>query len=512
MPSAFFMYGRLESPKGARTAGSEPTHRNLYNEQALSIRLVSCLMRLFHNSRRSEYRVPYGAVVAGTTVHLTLQVEDADARFLKGEVRTWVDERGEELIPMTLGESNTLVAAVDCPEPCILWYSFRVTCTDGSMLMVGARDGATGGESVTYTDRADVPSFQITVYKHRKTRPAWYERGIVYQIFPDRYARDEHWLERAQAVVDKPRKGPGKHLVMDWDKPPVYDRNEDKSIKSWDFYGGSLEGIRQDLPRLQAMGVTAIYLNPIFEAQSNHRYDTADYLTIDPMLGTEEDFRRLAQDADKLGISLILDGVFNHTGDDSIYFNRFENYPGKGAWQGEDSPWHDAYCWNEDGTYSSWWGIENMPDLNEKSDRVRELLLGENGVVRTWLRAGARGWRLDVADELSDDLIEEIKAAVLEERPDGLLLGEVWEDASNKLAYGKLRKYLLGDELDSAMNYPPARCHPGLPRLRRERLPVRRANRDPARELPARGPGLLPQPARQPRQAAHRLRARRRPR
>ncbi len=204
------------------------------------------------------------------------------------------------------------------------------------------------------------------------------------------------------------------------------------------------------------MGVTTIYLNPIFEAQSNHRYDTADYLTIDPMLGTEEDFRRLAQDADKLGISLILDGVFNHTGDDSIYFNRFGNYPGKGAWQSEDSPWHDAYCWNEDGTYSSWWGIENMPDLNEKSDRVRELLLGENGVVRTWLRAGARGWRLDVADELSDELIADIKAAVLEERPDGLflLLGEVWEDASNKLAYGKLRKYLLGDELDSAMNYP----------------------------------------------------------
>ncbi len=637
-------------------------------------------MRLFHNSRRSEYRVPFGAVVAGTTVHLTLRVEDADARFLKGEVRTWVDDRGEELIPMTLGESNTLVATIDCSEPCILWYSFRVTCTDGSMLMVGARDGATGGESVTYTDRTDVPSFQITVYKHRKTRPAWYERGIVYQIFPDRYARDEHWLERAQAVVDKPRKGPGKHLVMDWDKPPVYERNEDKSIKSWDFYGGSLEGIRQDLPRLHAMGVTTIYLNPIFEAQSNHRYDTADYLTIDPMLGTEEDFRRLAQDADKLGISLILDGVFNHTGDDSIYFNRFGNYPGKGAWQGEDSPWHDAYCWNEDGTYSSWWGIENMPDLNEKSDRVRELLLGENGVVRTWLRAGARGWRLDVspactpwasrrststpsskrrvitattrpitsrstpcseprrtsvaspktpmswasrssstaysttrettpststalgttlarahgrartlpgmthiagtktghtapggasrtcptstrspivcasccsvktawsapgcapvhaagvstwpmssrtslsrtskqrcspwhdaycwnedgtysswwgienmpdlneksdrvrklllgengvvrtwlragargwrldvADELSDELIEDIKAAVLEERPDGLLLGEVLEDASNKLAYGKLRKYLLGDELDSAMNYP----------------------------------------------------------
>ena len=405
---------------------------------------LTSTMKLIHNSRRSEYRVPFGAVVAGTTVHLTLRVEDADASFLVGEVRTWVDERGEELIPMALGENNTLVADIPCPETCILWYSFRVTCTDGSQLNVGAREGSTGGEAVTYMGRTDVPSFQITVYKHRKTRPAWYERGIVYQIFPDRYARDKRWLERAQAVVDKPRKGPGKHLVMDWDKPPVYERNEDKSIKSWDFYGGSLEGIRQDLPRLHAMGVTAIYLNPIFEAQSNHRYDTGDYLRIDPMLGTEEDFRRLAASARELGISLILDGVFNHTGDDSLYFNRFGNYPGTGAWQSEDSPWRDAYCWNEDGTYSSWWGIENMPDLNEKSDRVRELLLGENGVVRTWLRAGARGWRLDVADELSDELIEDIKTAVLEERPDGLLLGEVWEDASNKLAYGKLQQVPAG--------------------------------------------------------------------
>lgn len=411
-------------------------------------------MKLIHNSRFPEYRVPFGAVVAGTTISLTLRVEDADASFLKGEVRTWTDDDGERFILMTPGEGNTLNAQLSCDVPCLLWYSFRITCTDGTQIHVGARDGSTGGEAVTYYDRSDVPSFQVTVYKHRPTRPSWYERGIVYQIFPDRYRRDPAWLQRAKPVVDAPRKGPGKHLVMDWNTPPVYERNEDQSIRSWDFYGGSLEGIREDLPRLKSMGVTAIYLNPIFEAQSNHRYDTADYLSIDPMLGTEEDFRRLASDARCLGISLILDGVFNHTGDDSRYFNRFGNYPEPGAWQNENSPWHDAYLWHDDGTYDSWWGIENMPALNEKSDRVQELLLGDHGVVRTWLRAGARGWRLDVADELSDELIADIKAAVLEECPDGLLLGEVWEDASNKLAYGKLRRYLLGDELDSAMNYP----------------------------------------------------------
>lgn len=411
-------------------------------------------MRLFHNSRRSEFRVPFGAVVVGTNVHLTLQVEEADASFLTGEVRLWVDEVGETLVPMTCGPHNTLVAEIPCPEPSLIWYSFIVTTSDGAKIRVGAPEGCTGGEGVTYYDREDVPSFQITVYKHRETRPAWYEHGMVYQIFPDRYARDENWRERAQAVIDQPHNGPGKHLIERWNEPPVYCRNEDKSIKSWDFYGGSLEGIRQDLPRLKSMGITAIYLNPIFEALSNHRYDTGNYLKIDPMLGTEEDFRNLAEDARKLGISLILDGVFNHTGDDSIYFNRYGNYPGVGAEQSEDSPWHDAYCWHEDGTYDSWWGIGTMPALNENSKEVRELLLGKNGVIRTWLRAGARGWRLDVADELSDELIEDIKTAVLEECPDGLVLGEVWEDASNKVSYSKLRRYLLGDELDSAMNYP----------------------------------------------------------
>lgn len=411
-------------------------------------------MNLTHHSRRSAYRIPFGAVVVGTTVHLTLGVEGAQAAFVRAHVRTWVDGEGETLIPMEAQDEHTLAAAVPCMRPSIVWYSFIVTTSDGAELRVGAREGATGGEGVTYTDRTDVPSFQITVYKHRARRPSWYERGMVYQIFPDRYARDAAWRTRAQQVIDTPRNGPGKHLVERWDEPPVYCRNDDGSIRSWDFYGGSLEGIRQDLPRLKSMGITAIYLNPIFEALSNHRYDTGDYLAIDPMLGDEDDFRRLAADARAQGISLILDGVFNHTGDDSRYFNRFGNYPTLGAAQSEQSPWHDAYCWHEDGTYDAWWGIENMPALNEDAPRVRDLLLGENGVVRTWLRAGARGWRLDVADELSDGLIADIKSAVLDECPDGLLLGEVWEDASNKVSYGQSRRYLLGDELDSAMNYP----------------------------------------------------------
>lgn len=410
-------------------------------------------MNLLHNSRRPEFRTPFGAVVVGTTVHLSLRVEDADARDLEAHVRIWVDGAGETLVPMRATSPSTLSADVACAEQQLIWYSFHVKAPSGAMSYVGAREGRTGGVSATY-GYAEVPSFQITVYRHRAVRPAWYEHGIVYQIFPDRYRRDPNWRARCEEALAAGRRGPGKKLVEDWNTPPVYERDETGAIRTWDFYGGSLEGIRLDLDRLQEMGVTAIYLNPIFEAQSNHRYDTGDYLRIDPMLGDEKDFERLCSDARSRGISIILDGVFNHTGDDSRYFNRYGNYPGVGAWQSEDSPWRDAYLFKEDGTYDCWWGITNMPDLNESSPRVRELLLGEDGVIRTWLRAGARGWRLDVADELSDGLIEDIKRAVLEEVPDGLLLGEVWEDASNKTSYGKLRRYLLGDELDSAMNYP----------------------------------------------------------
>ena len=346
-----------------------------------------------------------------------------------------------------------LPASSNALNPCLVWYSFICNIEGQPEVRLGAPQGRTGGEGVTY-DYAEVPSFQITVYKHRENRPTWYERGMVYQIFPDRYARDEHWRERTMAQLEKPRKGIQRRMVEDWNEPPVYERAEDGSIKTWDFYGGSLKGIQEDLPRIAELGFTAIYLNPIFEAASNHRYDTADYTKIDPILGTEQDFTELCQAAEKLGISIILDGVFNHTGDDSIYFNRYGNYPGVGAWQSEDSPWRDAFTIHEDGSYDCWWGVGNMPAINEKSELVRERLLGKDGVIRKWLRAGAHGWRLDVADELSDDFLAEIKKAVLAEKPDALLLGEVWEDASNKISYGHLRRYLQGSELDSAMDYP----------------------------------------------------------
>lgn len=370
-------------------------------------------------------------------------------------LRVWTDERGEELLPMEgacEGDHVHYSVSYTPAQTGVVWYSFDLAASDGATWRYGAREGWTTGEGdFAY---GNPPSFQLTVYVPRQTQPDWYKNGIVYQVFPDRFARGADWRERAEKALAAHREGPARVLVEDWDTPPAYKKNEDGDILEWDFYGGTLRGVREKLDYLADFGVTVIYLNPIFEAASNHRYDTADYLRIDPMLGDEEEFCALAREAAERGISIMLDGVFNHCGQDSRYFNRYGNYPEPGAWQGDESPYRDWFFFNEDGTYDGWWGNPDLPDVNEKSPEYRELICGQDGVVRKWLRAGARGWRLDVADELSDSFIEDIKAAMVAERPDGALVGEVWEDASNKMAYGKLRQYFEGTELDGTMNYP----------------------------------------------------------
>ena len=209
-----------------------------------------------------------------------------------------------------------------------------------------------------------------------------------------------------------------------------------------DYFGGDLKGIQQKLPYLHEMGVDFIYLNPIFEAHSNHRYNTADYLNVDPLLGTNEDFEALCTAAQKYGIGIVLDGVFSHTGSDSRYFNREGRYGEGGAYRDPNSP------------YRSWWGFETLPEVDEETPSYVEFITGPGGVIDTWLRRGAAGFRLDVADELPDEFIEKVRAAVKRVSPEKFLLGEVWEDATTKFGFNKRRTYLLGKGLDSVMNYP----------------------------------------------------------
>lgn len=294
--------------------------------------------------------------------------------------------------------------------------------------------------SFTETQRC----WQITVFEPDYMTPAWFKGGIMYQIFPDRFYKFGN--------IPAPDH---KILRSDWGGTPRYLPNEYGKILNNDFFGGNLNGIRKKLTYLKDLGVTAIYLNPIFEAYSNHRYDTGDYMKIDPLLGTAQDFDDLIAEANEIGIGIILDGVFNHTGDDSRYFNRYGRYPEVGAYQSKNSPYADWYTFREfpEG-YDSWWGIATLPAVNENSKGYQEFILGDNGVLKSWLKRGIRGWRLDVADEIPDFFLSKLRNSVKEENENAIIIGEVWEDASNKIAYSERRKYLQGNELDSVMNYP----------------------------------------------------------
>ena len=297
------------------------------------------------------------------------------------------------------------------------------------------------------------PSFQITVYdQKRSVLPTWYKDAVVYQIFPDRFARDDAWRERTEAAISPDHRGIPRRIVDDWNTHPRYDRLPNGDIASWDMYGGSLEGIRGKLDYLESMGVTALYLNPIFLAQSNHRYDTADYLQVDPMLGTKEDFGRLCASATEHGMSIILDGCSTTRGATPV-LQLLWQLPREGRLPGRGLALPQLVHLQRGRDLCGLVGKPDLPEVNEDDPGYREFICGEDGVVRSWLRAGARGG-LDVADELPDDFIRDIKAAALAEKPDALLIGEVWEDATNKHAYGRLRKYFQGDELDGTMNYP----------------------------------------------------------
>ena len=246
-------------------------------------------------------------------------------------------------------------------------------------------------------------------------------------------------------------------LRRDWGGEPWWKPNEKGEVTNSDYFGGDLRGIEQKLPYLKSLGVTCLYLNPIFEAHSNHRYNTANYARIDPLLGTEEDFRSLCASARKLGIRILLDGVFSHTGSDSVYFNREGRYPRLGAYQSKDSPYYPWYSFRQmAGRLRELVGLRDAAERERgQNESYNEYINGEeSGIVPSWLRAGASGWRLDVADELPDAFLDNLRAAAKRQDPQAIILGEVWEDASTKSAYGQRRRYLLGRQLDSVMNYP----------------------------------------------------------
>ncbi|MBE6671092.1 MAG: glycoside hydrolase family 13 protein [Ruminococcaceae bacterium] len=277
--------------------------------------------------------------------------------------------------------------------------------------------------------------------------PEQFMGSIMYQIFPDRFCK--------VGCVDTTEKLKPFWVHDNMSDVPCFMPDEKGVVQNNDFFGGNLKGITSKLDYLKTLNVDVIYLNPIFKAYSNHRYDTADYMKIDEMLGDEKDFANLCKQAHKRGIKIILDGVFSHVGSNSKYFD-CENVFGNGAVSNENSPYRCWFDFKEYPTdYTSWWGIKTLPCVDENNKEYRDYIINdEDSVIAHWLNLGADGFRLDVADELPDSFISELRTRMKQIKKDSFLIGEVWEDASNKCSYGVRRKYFTGGELDSVMNYP----------------------------------------------------------
>lgn len=323
--------------------------------------------------------------------------------------------------------------------PGLYWYHFELDTPWGRSFVRNVGRGV--GDFAP-----DASDFQQTVYDKNFKTPDWLKGGIIYQIFPDRFY---------SSGTEKHDVRPSR-VMRRWGDEPFWREEQMNGIWNNDYFGGDLKGIEEKLLYLANLGVTCIYLNPIFEANSNHRYDTADYEKIDPLLGTEDDLKSLCKTArEQYGISIILDGVFSHTGCDSKYFNIYSNYDDVGAYNSKESPyypWYKFINWPDE--YHSWWGIKLLPEVIEETPEYREYICGKNGILCKWLKCGISGWRLDVADELPDVFLDDLRRAVKDENSDAVIIGEVWEDATTKLAYGERRRYLLGEQLDSVMNYP----------------------------------------------------------
>ncbi len=288
--------------------------------------------------------------------------------------------------------------------------------------------------------------FRMLIFRRGMQTPRWLANGTMYHIFVDRFFRAR--------VQNAPH--PGATIDPDWENGvPQYAERPGDELSNTVFFAGNLQGVCEKLDYLQSLGVTVLYLSPIFEAESNHRYDTGCYEKVDSLLGGDDAFAELVSQAHGRGMKIILDGVFNHTGNNSKYFNAKGQYPTVGAAQSPDSPfasWYRFRSWPDD--YESWWGIPILPRLNQEQESCRRYFTGANGIAAKWIRAGADGWRLDVADELNDDFLDEFHDTVKSVKPDAAIIGEVWENAAEKISYGKRRRYLQGGQLDSVMNYP----------------------------------------------------------
>lgn len=393
-------------------------------------------------SRTEIFKNPFGGIKTGESCNFNIYVSQSlSPTSVSMVVRP--DNKSESsyyLMHKTVSTDgfDIFSCSLKFDTPNLYFYRFEISVSNG-IKFVGLKDGAAAiGDWL--------PEWQLTVYNANLTTPDWVKGGIMYQIFPDRFCRSKNF---------SPLPAKNKRKIHEnWFDTPDFIYNT-PHYKANDFFCGNINGIMEKLSYIKELGVNIIYLNPVFESPEYHRYSTGNYLNIDPYFGTNELFKEFTEKCRKIGIKVILDGVFSHTGADSIYFNKYRNYDTVGAYNSPDSPYYNWYNFkNYPDGYESWWGFKNLPNVNETSPSYLEYITGENGVLSYWTKMGVSGWRLDVADELPDDFIDSLYKRVKTLNKDSFIIGEVWEDATNKIAYGQRRRYLLGGQMDSVMNYP----------------------------------------------------------
>ncbi len=389
---------------------------------------------ILFDSRSNLYKVPFGAVSTRQKVYLRLLVKKAlnatgVAVFVRRHEHTL---RFDFTLHSSEGEYNEYCCEFFIEREGTYFYRFEVY-VPGGVIFCG-RDAS--GKLIT----GDwLPEWQLSVYKSSFKTPDFFKGGLVYHIFCDRFCK------AGKTVY--PRVG----TLKEW-SDEVGETGENGVYRADDFYGGNFAGIISKLDYLDSLGVTALYLSPVFTANSNHRYDTADYSQVEEMLGGDHGLEKLIAEAKKRKMAVVLDGVFNHTGSDSVYFNKHGRFPGKGAYQGPDSPYYNWYTFeNFPDEYNCWWGIKCVPTIARDAVGFQKMI--EDKVLKKWTKKGVRGWRLDVVDELSDIFLDDIRTAIKDADKDAVVIGEVWEDASTKVSYGEERRYFQGDQLDGVMNY-----------------------------------------------------------
>ncbi|MGO2118620.1 MAG: glycoside hydrolase family 13 protein [Fusobacterium sp.] len=411
-----------------------------------------------YNSQDINFKSPYGAVPCNCDIEIKIKInksapvknvflklgkdveEDPYNQIIKAmEMKLQGDNKDESY-------SAYVYKFKTCSKAELLFYTFEVILQDGTTKFYGNNQSELGGIGQVYKNNPK--QYQITTYYEDNKTPDWYKESIIYQIFPDRFFNgngDRH--------INSPKKN--SFIYGKWGDTPFYIRNDKMEIIRWDFYGGNLKGIEKKLDYIKDLGANLIYLNPIFKATSNHRYDTGDYKKIDEILGTEDDFKSLVTNAKNKGINIILDGVFNHTGRDSKYFNRYSNYDSIGAYNSVGSYYYDWYKFEKyPDEYECWWGVKDLPCVNEKTPSFVDYIIeAEDSVIAHWMKLGVKGWRLDVADELPSEFLVKLRKRCHELDKDSVILGEVWEDATNKISYDKRRGYMKGRQLDSVTNY-----------------------------------------------------------